>query len=219
MIDLKEKPAERLNISRMSHPVNEGTVTLSNYLNRSGDLAFAPFWSSGALAYNTPQRLPAVHRPSQPVIQVLQRSASEDISDIDTAVPVNAASNTPDAKASFAPYIVVALFLSLAAGTGAILATSTQPFDGAAPGPASAGKGAVAAMVFSPSVAGIEGSQARSTAPMQLSMAQGGEWPETMERFKQLLAQQQTSRASAMGQAENDRLLGQLDAWLKATAR
>jgi hypothetical protein len=32
MINLKERPAANLNISRLSYPVNEDTVTLSNYL-------------------------------------------------------------------------------------------------------------------------------------------------------------------------------------------
>src|SRR5271166_4132497 len=90
MIDLKEKPTGRLNISRISHPVNEGTVTLRNYLNRSGDLACAPFWSSGALAYDTAGRLPAVYRPASPVIEIVPRPAAEDISQVDTTVPVNA---------------------------------------------------------------------------------------------------------------------------------
>jgi hypothetical protein len=221
MINLKERPAEGLNISRMSHPVDEGTVTLSNYLNRSGDLAFAPFWSSGALAYNMAQRPPMVHWPDRPVIQVLQGSAGEGVSDIDMEVPANAPPNTQKAKASLAPYIAVALFLSLVAGTGVLLATSAQPFEGSESGPANAGKGAarIAAMVFSTSVDGIESLQVPSTAPMRFSMTEGEDWPNTVERFKQLLAQQQTSRASAVRQAENNRLLGQLDAWLKAKSR
>jgi hypothetical protein len=40
-----------------------------------------------------------------------------------------------------------------------------------------------------------------------------------VETFKRLLAEQKASQASALKQADNERLLGQFEAWMNAKAR
>jgi hypothetical protein len=78
---------------------------------------------------------------------------------------------------------------------------------------------ATAAFFSFPSGGSDEGAQTDPIIPSQPSLADRDSWPETVETFKRLLAEQKASQVSELKQAENERLLAQLEVWLNAKAR
>jgi hypothetical protein len=157
----------------------------------------APLWSTGAPVPEEVEPLPSMFR--RPVTVPVAAAAGSN--------PTDRPANIP-ASHNWTPASLAAIFFSLAAVGGAVYTKAThhtalQP--AVVPAPLSASPPATAP-------------QPSPVAPQQLSLAGGAKWSKTVDTFQQLVAQQKLSPATTQ-QAENERLLRNLDAWMKAKAR
>ncbi|MGA7325869.1 MAG: hypothetical protein WBX25_15625 [Rhodomicrobium sp.] len=216
MNNLKEKPRERLNASRLSCPIHGSSVALGNYLNGSADVTCAPFRSANGLAFASTEMLPSIFRSNQALTGREARYYGRRVPDRAPIAPSDAPSRSHGSNMTARLYGAVVFLLCLVAAEGLLLAKPT--FYGAPVEPASlrADQAAIAT-VFSANM--IEESQLESIAATPSSLTNGEPWSATVETFKQLIAQQKASRVSAIKQAENNRLFVQLEAWMKAKAR
>jgi hypothetical protein len=229
MNNLKEKPRETFNTSKLSYPVSEGTVTLNNYLNTQGDLTLASLRKS--LAYEENDSLPSMFRTPRAPASVNSGPAGERIDKV-IDVPDSPLShpNIPNTTGAMSPFVAAALFISLA-GTAAFQlvgpgpsadreAQNSPPTAEAAlqKQPANS-QAAVAAFISIPSPGDNEGLQTHSIAPPFSSGTELDGWSGTVETFKQLLAEQRASQGPLVKQTENERVLNQLEAWMNAKTR
>jgi hypothetical protein len=219
MIALQEKQTSRFNISKLSHPVNEG-LTLQNYSIGSGGVTCAPFWSADAIVVES-DRSPPLSAKSWDSSPALLRASGENWGAGSKETP--AAGPSPaglNAKFGVSPYIVVAFFLAVAGAEGALLATSSNNFESLALDPSivpAANSAIETASLFSVPLTG-ETPKAVTMPPAQFSLASGKQWQETVGNFKQLIADQKTVKHSPK-QPETERVLANLDAWLKAKTK
>jgi hypothetical protein len=221
MNNLKEKPREEVYPSTLSYPVGENTVTLSNYLDRSGNVNLTDFRSNRSFEY---EPLPPMFRRQRHQDVAVSGPNSVDPANADAGVPVGAPSEADpsiETSGGLSPYIAAALFLALMAGAAVHFTTTAEGDRDAIAQPATADRGAIATAAFfsSPSHYGSESAQPQTLTPTQPSLADRETWSETVETFKRLLAEQKASQASALKQADNERLLGQFEAWMNAKAR
>ncbi|MGA7325007.1 MAG: hypothetical protein WBX25_11115 [Rhodomicrobium sp.] len=215
MSNLKVKPNERLINSQLSHPVMESTTALRNYLTRGEDVTCAPFWTGGGLSYERTEQLPAIFRSNRTV------SSNEPRTNFRyEGASASAAEPSKSDRLSvifrLSPYLVVAIVLSLVAGEAVLVATTAPQGGRVALEPLQADKVAVAS-VFSAET--IEIAQPEPALVTPASMASGERWSDTVATFKRLLAEQKAVQAPSIRQAENGRLLEQMEAWLKAKSR
>ena len=73
MSNLKEKPKELAYPSKLSHSVDENTVSLSNYLDRAGTVTQALFGPRRVLEYERNEPLPSMFRISPPLVDTRSR--------------------------------------------------------------------------------------------------------------------------------------------------
>lgn len=216
MNSLKEKPGERLNSSRLSCPIHASSVALGNNLNGSAGVTCAPFRSSGGLAFESAEMLPSIFRSSAAAPGREARQCGWRVPDRATAAPADAPSRSRSSKAGLSPSIAVVFLLSLVAAEGLLLA---RPYDDRVqvePSSLRAGQAAIPA-IYSANM--IEVPQAEPTSAAPSLLTNGERWSATVETFRQLVAHQKTSQVLMLKHTVNDRLLVQLEAWMRAKAR
>jgi len=203
MSKLKEKPSERLSNSQLSHPIIESPITLVNYMTRG---TCAPFWSVDGPSYDSSDGTPA----NNTVTGVYPAT--------DGGAPLSAPSRHTSwcVTLRLAPYIAAGFILSAAMAEGLLLVAAASHDSRAAPEPVHSDQAAVAT-VFSIETGDTSQSELASATPSL--MANGERWPDTVETFKRLLAEQKAAQVPEIRQAENERILGQMEAWLKAKSR
>ncbi|MGA7326278.1 MAG: hypothetical protein WBX25_17795 [Rhodomicrobium sp.] len=216
MNNLKEKPRERPNASRLSCPIHASSVALGNYLNGSAGVASAPFRSANGLAFESAEMLPSIFRSNQALTGREARYDGRRVPDRAPIAPSDAPSRSHGSKMTTRLYVAVVFLLCLVAAEGLLLAKPA--FYGAPAEPASlrADQAAIAT-VFSANI--IEESQPEPIAATPSLLTNEERWSATVETFKQLIAHQKASQVSIVKQAANERLLGQLEAWMKGKAR
>jgi hypothetical protein len=232
MSNLKEKPKELAYPSKLSHSVDENTVSLSNYLDRTGTVTQALFGSRRALAYERDEPLPSMFRISPPQADTRSQYHRDDLGNVDDEVADDALSqrDVPNATGSLSPYFAAALFLSLVGAAAVHFTAATPSTDKGAVKPVLKTDGDKAAMAdrsvvttaafFSaPPAADKAGWQTQSIPLTASSPAETEAWSETVETFKRLIAEQKASKAPEVKQTEAERVLGQLEAWSTAKAR
>jgi hypothetical protein len=96
---------------------------------------------------------------------------------------------------------------------------SSRPDGDKAASTSNRGLAATAAFISTPSDGDKDGWQTPSIALTPSSSAEREAWSDTVETFKRLLAEQKASQASELKQTENERVLGQIEAWSNAKAR
>jgi hypothetical protein len=118
----------------------------------------------------------------------------------------------PKPRNSFSPYIII-LFLLAVAPVQIALLTSQEGAIERVFELVKRGAGGIATLLSVPSAKAAISSQSESLAPARAALYSDRRWFEAVDTFKLLLAEQ---KASALKQAENDRLLRRLEAWLSA---
>ena len=204
MSKLKEKPSERLSNSRLSHPIIESPITFGNYMTRD---RCAPFWSARGLGYDSSEWTSANNTIT---------GVEHGYPGTDGGAPLSAVGASRYGNWSvtlrLAPYIAAGFILS----AGLLLVAAASHDSRAAPEPVHSDQAGVAT-VFSIETGDTSQSELASATPSL--MANGERWPDTVETFKRLLAEQKAAQEPTIRQAENERILGQMEAWLKAKSR
>jgi hypothetical protein len=85
MSSLIEKLRE-VDPSKLSHPVAENTVSLRNYLDRTGNVSQTSFGSRRSLAYERDEPLPSMFRIHPPQADTGSRSDRDDLGNVDNKV-------------------------------------------------------------------------------------------------------------------------------------
>jgi hypothetical protein len=206
MNSLKEKLREA-DPSNLSDPLTDDTVSLSNYLDRTG---------AGTEAHFGSRRTIATLVRDEPLPSMFRETASE-------SDPVNA-------TATWSPYIAAAVFLSLVGAAAVHFTAATPSTDKGAVKPitkadvdkaATPDRGATATAAFFSAPPAVDKAawQTQAVAITPSSAAEPEAWSDTVDTFKKLLAEQKASQAPGLQQSEAERVLGQLEAWSKAKTR
>jgi len=197
MNKLREKRTDKLSNSPLDDAVFKSPVTLNNYITRN---TCAPFGS-----VKNSQQLPAILGPGRALTGI------EPQVDALPSMAASSRSRSLSITLRVAPYVAAALVLSLAGGEGFLLATWNSHSERTAVEPVQFDQSTIAET--------IEGSQPEPASATPSFVVNGERGSGTVENFKQLLAKQNAAKALAKRQAENDRLLQQMEAWLKAKSR
>jgi hypothetical protein len=209
---VKVKPAE-LDLS-----VAESTVSLSNYLKRTGTVTQALFGSRRVLEYERDEPLPSMFRISPPQADTRSRFDGGELGNVDYEVADGALLSRSDMKrviASWSPYVAAALFPCLVGVAAVHFAVRViKPVSKTEAATPDRGVTATAAS-FADSKATW---QTQSIAITPSSPAEPDAWNDTVETFKRLLAEQKASVGPGLQQTENEQVLGQIEAWSDAEA-
>ncbi len=237
MSNLKEKIRETPSASKLNNFVSENTVTLSNYLSSTIASSTAPFASTANVAYDSEESLPSIFRANRQVALRGTEPSKALLADSDRIVPALLELQSSKGTAAFSPYMAAVLFLSFVAGATAAhfgittfqaLEPITTPDKGtvrlppvqahpqkSANEPATASLAAAAFFpIVSAAQSGEEGLSSQLAAPAVQSLDDRQAWSETVETFKQLVAQQKTSPPAGIKEAENEKLFKEFVGWL-----
>jgi hypothetical protein len=218
MNNLKESSKERLNASWLSHPVT-GHAAIPGHF-RDGRWNSTPFWLADGFLCDDSAPLPSMFRSN--VRAGGSKPQSAYAGPAGPALPAAKPSKWPISKRT-ASYIMASFLLVFATVDGVLLTASTFSADrralaGQAPAVLDQ-DGTETSMLFSAHASeAAEGSHAPSFAPAQGTLSDGEPWSATVGALEQLLARQKASQAAAMKEAENERLLKRLEAWMNARA-
>lgn len=198
MNELREKRSDKLGNSPLDHAVIKSPVTLNNYITRN---TRAPFGSVSGLSYESSEQLPAILGSGRALTRIEPQT--------DALPPMAASSSSQSLSITLriAPYIAAALVLSLAGGEAFLLATWNSHSERTAVEPVQFDQATIAET--------IERSQPEPASATPSFLVNGARGPDTVENFKK----QNAAKALAKRLAENDRLLQQMEAWLKAKSR
>jgi hypothetical protein len=189
---VEDKPREEPNQASSDQAVNESVAMLSSYF----DLAQK---SSSRLSPAGDEPVPSMFREA-------------------VAIP-HGRRGSSNGKASKLLLAVIGSFLFFATG-GAILSflifSSDKEVVASAARPAFPRTAGAEASLSSAAPDAVEAPQSQPAAPTQQTQVEGKPWSETMEAYKKLLAQQDSSDASASRQNPDDPVLEQYESWLKA---
>jgi hypothetical protein len=219
---LKSAPSDHGDVveadtSKLSHSVDENTVSLSNYLNRTGTVTQALFGSRRALAYERDERLPSMFRINPPQADTHSRYDRYDLSNVDYEVADGARPGSDMMKviATWSPYIAAAIFPCLV-GVAAVHFTARAIKPVSKTEAAAPDRGVTATAASSADSKATWQTQSIAITPS--SPAEPDAWNDTVETFKRLLAEQKASHAPGLQQTENEQVLGQIEAWSDAEA-
>jgi hypothetical protein len=196
MVDITEKPSERLNTSWLNCSVHQGS---SNDLGRQAGGHARPataFADDGA----------------EPLPRMFRRPGA------------TGAASKPcrlDRKARFSPYVIALVLFAFAPGQAALLMSSfpVNGEDAIDDALALAKKGAAEFV----NLVSVPSAEAAVTLPPKTVVSERAlpfeddQWSGTVNAFKRLLAEQNAFQASVV-RTENDRLIKNLEAWLRARA-
>jgi hypothetical protein len=217
MSNLKETSEEPLNASWSIHPAT-GHAAIPGYL-LDGKWNAAPFWLADGFLRDNSEPLPTMFR-----------SNMRDGGGPQSANAGLAGRASPAARLSkwhiskrTASYIMASILLVFAAVDGVLLTASTFSADRRAlTGQATAAlnqNGTETGMAFSALSSDAEDSQASSFAQPRETQPDGQPWSVAIGALEQLVARQKASEAAAIKEAENERLLKRLEAWVNARAQ
>jgi hypothetical protein len=238
MNNLQEKSKEPLSTSWLTHPVTGRTAVPSSSIDGRRDTK--PFWLAEDFLCGDTEPLPSMFRSKEKISGTERRLASVDI--VTTVLPADRLSKWPISNSAAAvenmlrwaarpykwhisnrtaSYIIASCLLVFAAVDGVLLTASTFSADrkGRVESASAAldQDGTETAMVFlTPSSESAEASPAPLLAPAHGALPEGKLWPAALDALEQLTAQRKASQAAVMKQAENERLLERLEAWMNA---
>jgi hypothetical protein len=199
MSNLKEKLRE------VSNPLTDDTISLSNYLEKTRTA--------------TEARRTLAHERDEPLPSMFRDADFRSIRDT-KALVVAPSENAPT---NFYPYVAAALFLSLAGAAAVYFTAANSSTDKGAVNPiskADVDKAAIIDRGVTTTAAFLSAAVDKVGLETQSTPSSPAEhWSDTVDTFKQLLAEQKASQAPGLQQSEADRVLGQLEAWSKAKAR
>jgi hypothetical protein len=192
MTNFKEKRGETFSDSRLNFPTGD-TIALRDYLNTGGNAS--ALFSPAKTLDDSMEPMPSMFR------------ATGRTPERGPALPAGRPPKSDIAKmtAGAAPYAGAVVLCALVAGAAIHVSLAT---------PSATNTSVVAAPIQATNVnvgAGVTPAAASDTSPVERET-----WSQTVETYKQVLAQQKMPPAK---NTEQDRLIGQLEAWMNGKPR
>lgn len=195
MNNLKEKGADRFAASGSYNPVRDNTLEVNTFFERREVGAMLPRQASNGLGFERSDPLPSMFSVKA------HASAPEDSAP--RAAPVSLLTGV-------SPYVAAVVLCVLVCGVAIHVSTAKPSEEDAAKlAPATRAFGAVALAPSTPL-------DHKGTAAVWSQPAGDQAWSQTVETYKQLLAQQ-PREAQQTTKSDSERFLGQLQTWMNKT--
>jgi len=201
MNNLKEKNADQLASFRLHRPITEDPQ-LQNYFGKGPAPATHTHLTFRGESFERLDPLPSMFRDEKRAFAPEEPKSR--------SLPINI-------LAGVSPYIAAVLLCVLVSGVAVHVSTAkTSEEDAAKLAPATRTEAkdrafGAAAPALSPPL------EHRVSAAKPSQPSSGEAWSQTVEVYRQLLAQQQQREPQQAKQADNERFLGQLETWMNKT--